>query len=214
MEFEEFTRRLWTEYPRDLCHNRPGTKPLMERAAKKIKKSEYNQILLDIDALKRYDRKDINPDRWPAISVFLNQQRWTRLVDSVMEVQKKAEKKPRAVCQCGQFVDIVPTGECAECYATRNDRWLHKRKDALMNLCLYSPGQSRREVIENCKAEMLTKVKSGEVYKTQKIPFLKNLLPDSVKESEPSSTKIIYGEEWFRENADRLYGTLGIKFKV
>lgn len=208
MELPEFVNRLWTEYPRDLCHKRPGTKPNLESAAKKIKVTQYKQILLDMDALKRYDRLDKDPDRWPAASRFLNGQYWTRVLESVMH---KKEKKPDKFCKCGQVVDIAPTGECVECYAKRTDPNQQRRKNALQSISLYSPGQSRSQVIENCRELMSPKLKSGEVFKTRKIPFLQTSLKDSEPESQPSSTEVCYGEEWFRENADRIYGATRIK---
>jgi len=212
MNLAEFTARMWTEYPRDLCHNRPGHKARLETAAKKIDKNLYKQILLDMDALKRYDRKQHRPDRWPLISTFLNQRCWERLIDSVMELKKK-EEKPTQYCKCGKPVDIAPTGECVECYAKRTDQNQQKRKSVLQNISLYKPGQSRAEVIANCKAAMLPSVRSGEAYKTQTIPFLKNSSKDLDQESEPSNTRVIYGEEWFKENSERIYGALGVKFK-
>ena len=212
MTLQEFIDRMWTEYPRDLCHNRPGHKARLEKAAKKIDKSLYKKILLDMDALKRYDRKQHQPDRWPLISSFLNGKYWERMVDSVMDIKKKKEKKTE-YCKCGKPVDIAPTGECVECYAKRTDQNQQKRKNALESINLYSPGQSRSEVIENCRAAMLPKLRSGEAFKTQTIPFLQNSSKDLEDESTPSSTEVIYGEEWFLENAERVYGAIGIRFK-
>lgn len=215
MELAEFTNRMWTEYPRDLCHNRPGTRPNLEKAVKKIDKSLYKQILLDMDALKRYDRLEKEPDRWPHASRFLNGEYWTRVLESVMH--KKEVKKEPDKCKCGQPVDIGPTGECAECYAKRTDPNLQRRKNALQSINLYSPGQSRSEVIENCRALMSPKLKSGEAYKTREIPFLKHLSKDSTEmeqDSTQSNTEVIYGEEWFKENAERIYGETGMKIDL
>lgn len=214
MNLAEFTTRLWTEYPRDLCHNRPGTKPNLEKAAKKIKVIEYKQILLDMDALKRYDRQEVKPDRWPHASRFLNGRYWERIVESVMH---RKEKKAPEKCKCGNPVDIGPTGECVECYAKRTDQNQHKRKSVLESINLYSPGQSRSEVIANCKEMMSPSVKSGEAFKSREIPYLKNLskpLTEPEKDSTPSNSEVIYGEEWFKENAERIYGSIGMKFDV
>ena len=211
MDITEFVNRLWTEYPRDLCHKRPGTKPNLESAAKKVKVTEYKQILLDMDALKRYDRMDKDPDRWPAASRWLNGQYWTRVLESVMQ---KKEKKPDKFCKCGQVVDIAPTGECVECYAKRTDQNLHKRKNVLQDLGLYKEGQSRSEVIANCREALLPQVNSGSCYKVKPIPFLQSSSKSSEPESSESSTKVIYGEEWFKENAERVYGATGMKFDV
>lgn len=213
MDLAEFTARMWTEYPRDLCHNKPGHKARVEKAAQKIDKSLYKQILLDMDALKRYDRKQHQPDRWPLISSFLNGRYWERLIDSVMET-KKAEKKEPEKCKCGHPVEIGPTGECAECYAKRTDPNLQRRKNALESINLYSPGQSRSEVIENCRAALLPQINSGSCYKVKPIPFLQNSSKPSEPESLESNTKVIYGEEWFKENAERIYGGTGVKFDV
>lgn len=211
MNLAEFTTRLWTEYPMDLCHNRPGTKPNLEKAAKKIKVIEYKQILLDMDALKRYDRQEVKPDRWPHASRFLNGRYWERIVESVMH---RKEKKEPEKCKCGNPVDIGPTGECVECYAKRTDKNKQKRKSVLQNISLYSPGQSRLEVIENCKAALLPRMNSESLYKVKPIPFLQHSSKPSEPESSDSNTEVVYGEEWFKENAERIYGSIGMKFDV
>jgi len=145
MDLPEFVNRLWTEYPRDLCHHRPGTKPNLESAAKKIKVTQYKQILLDMDALKRYDRLDKDPDRWPAASRFLNGQYWTRVLESVMN---KKESKPDKKCKCGQPVAIRM--ECINCYSKRTEN-RQKHKENLSDIGLYSPGMSIAELSKKCK---------------------------------------------------------------
>ena len=209
LETTEMFEKIWDIYPKDLCHNRKGSRPEALKALNKYSDELQKRIYLDIIALRDYDRKQHKPDRWPYISTFLNQRRFERTIDTVEEVKEVKIK----YCKCGSIADVKGV-VCQKCVAAKSDRYLQKRKNVLTNLLNLSPGQSRQDVIDRCKELMLTKVQSGEAYKTAEIPYLKSLSRPLEVESTQSNTEVIYGEDWFRENAEKLRKTLGIKIKA
>ena len=86
---DEFFKKLWFSYPRDLCHDKKGSKVAAQNAAKKIK-DDYERILMNLDALIKHDRKDPKPDRWPHVSTWLNQAYYDREINE-RDIQAKIE---------------------------------------------------------------------------------------------------------------------------
>jgi len=104
MEYDEFFKDFWFKYPKDLCHGKKGTKFNAQKACRKLKPEQYKEILMNMDALIRYDRKDMKPDRWPHASTFINQGYYDREIGSVAEMQERQSLGICSVEGCNQEV--------------------------------------------------------------------------------------------------------------
>ena len=108
-ELQDWFNEVWFIYPSDLSHNKKGAKPPALKAAQKIYKSggiqELNRIKGNIQALIRYDRKELSsggrPDRWPHFSTFLNQGYYDREIGSYTEI-----KNVERICNCGEKAQV------------------------------------------------------------------------------------------------------------
>ena len=96
MTFDEFFGKLWFGYPKNLCHDKKGTKFNAQKACKKLPESEYERILMSMEALIKYDMKDAKPDRWPHLSTWINQGYYDREIGSTTE---QRERQQLSICQ-------------------------------------------------------------------------------------------------------------------
>ena len=143
-DFNEF----WLSYPKDLCHNKKGSKFNAQKAWKKLKPEEQEQVVFDMKALIRYDRQDKDAYRWPMCSTFLNQRYWQREIESTAELR---ERQKFDLCQCGLEVHGPRFTECTDCLLKRVDPWKKRRIQTLKDMGLYVDGESVSEVIGRCK---------------------------------------------------------------
>ena len=116
-ELEAFFKKLWFEYPSDLCHNKKGSKVAAKNAAKKLKPEEYEGILFSLSELIRFDRKDPKPDRWPHVSTWLNQAYYDRDID-IQEQRAKIELALCSVEGCENDVHGPAYDKCCDHLAT------------------------------------------------------------------------------------------------
>lgn len=112
-ELEAFFKKLWFEYPSDLCHNKKGSKVAAKNAAKKLKPKEYEGILFSLSELIRFDRKDPKPDRWPHVSTWLNQAYYDRDMD-IQEQRARIELSVCCVDGCENQVHGLRFNHCSD----------------------------------------------------------------------------------------------------
>ena len=154
-ELEDWFTEVWFIYPSDLSHNKKGAKPPALKAAQKIYKSgginELNRIKENIQALIRYDRKELTsggrPDRWPHFSTFLNQGYYDREIHSYTEI-KATDRK----CQCGELASVGSL--CLKCFNKGADwKRMHYENLKSMGLGKY-PDETMKQYANRCREYM------------------------------------------------------------
>ena len=105
-QINEWYKVLYQVYPNDLSHGKKGNEiPIKNAMRKKItSQAKFDEIKLSIQALTRYDRMDKEPDRWPLISTFLNQEYYNRQIGSTAELKEKQCLKTCSVDGCNHDV--------------------------------------------------------------------------------------------------------------
>jgi len=156
MNLDEFFNRLWFSYPEDLCHGKKGAKVPAKNACKKLKPEQYQTILDNVDALKRYDRKDQRPDRWPHVSTFINQAYYDRDIGSTVELK---ERQRLAGCQwndCQLEVHGSRYIYCTDHQYESTDPWKPFRKQAIKDMGLLPcKGESLKDWGQRCKEYLM-----------------------------------------------------------
>lgn len=91
MTNDEMFKKLWFEYPNDLCNKRKGSKQTALKAMEKLKLDEagFNKIMDNMRAQIRYDRKDPDAYRWPFLSTYLNQGRYDCDIPSMDTIKER-----------------------------------------------------------------------------------------------------------------------------
>ena len=161
MTLDEFFEKLWFGYPSDLCHKKPGVKQKAYIAAKKINPDQYETILKNTEALKRYDRQDTKPDRWPHCSTYLNQAYYDRPLGTVMELKQKREAQICSKEGCNEEAIGERFRVCAKHTEIHENR-LNMMK-ILKDLGIARPGQSLQELSAACREYLLTSEASGKL---------------------------------------------------
>jgi len=135
MTLEEFFQKMWFSYPNDLCHGKKGSKVAAMNACKKLKENEFDTVLANIEALKRYDRKDQKPDRWPHVSTFINQAYYDRDIGSTIELKEKLVLNTCAFVGCDSEVIGERYRNCAKHLPrdSRMDKVIKRAKYDAMN---------------------------------------------------------------------------------
>lgn len=160
MNFDEFFKQLWFRYPQDLCHKKKGSKVNAEKACRKLDPDQYQVILDHLEALKRYDRKDPKPDRWPFISSWINSGYYDREIGATAELTEKIKQANCKVCE--KPVHGPNYIYCTDCaFQFMGDKLSNRRKEILVDLDLYSPGLSQSELAQNCRAYLKASGLSG-----------------------------------------------------
>lgn len=167
MTSNEFFEAIWWGYPKDLCHNKKGSKFTAQKAAEKIKPQEYQRIIDNMKALIRYDNNDPKPDRWPHVSTWLNQGYYDREIDSG-EQRQRIELSTCSVKNCDNEVHGPRFSRCTDHYLTKEtDRWYQRRLEAGIELGLLpKQGESRSEWVQRCRQlgrPGLQRLKSGKL---------------------------------------------------
>ena len=160
----EFTQ-FWSIYPNDLAMGKPGSKHKASLAWEKIKPEDQKEVMLATRELIKHDRSDIKPDRWPHASTYLNQQYYTRPIESKTE---KAVKSSVACGICGADADIPKVRRCVECYAREVDRWAEKRKQICLEIIPIASGESKLDYCLRVKDKLLADLKSGKLSMSHK----------------------------------------------
>jgi hypothetical protein len=156
-----FMEEFWPTYPARFCSKKSkGSRAIALKHMLKHKPGEKERvrILGNLKAQIRAHQKKPESEQkwWKNGETYCYNGLWEDEIESMMEVEQKSNKI--TVCKCGQLAHGPQYSECPDCLLERVDalpgdhRWLHKRKNVLMNLGLYSPGQSRSDVISRCKA--------------------------------------------------------------
>lgn len=152
MELEEFVDKLWLTYPSDLCHKKKGTKVNAMKAAKKLKPEQYDKILLDIEALKKYDRKEPKPDRWPHVSTFLNSGYYGREIGSTTEQRERVAQKECQWDNCSFPVHGSQFKYCTDHQYESTDPFKPRRKKVMVKLGLVpEKGETRKQWADKCR---------------------------------------------------------------
>jgi hypothetical protein len=148
VELSDFFDKLWFGYPNDLCHGKKGSKFRAQKMCEKLDPDQFKKILMNMEALIRFDRGDSKPDRWPHVSTFINQGYYDREIPSVAEQKLKIEAEK---CQCGQDVIGPKYDTCEVCFYRKNDQWMNRRVAALKKMDILQEGMSYQQVIDRCK---------------------------------------------------------------
>jgi hypothetical protein len=160
ISFEDFFSKLWFCYPEDLCHGKKGVKFKAQKACEKLKPEQYNQILMNVEALKKYDRQDVKPDRWPHVSTFINQAYYDRDIGSATELKEKRESQICTECDqetIGPRYTVCP--KHTETHAARL-----KMMSILKEIGVATPGQSLQELSQSCQEWLRTNKGFGKLF--------------------------------------------------
>ena len=149
---------FWHKYPKDLCHNKKGSKFTAEKAWNKLKPEEQERCLFDMNALIKYDRQDKDAYRWPMCSTFLNQRYWERDIDPVTEREPQELKK---CTECDQPTIGPRYSVCAK--HTESHAARLKMMQILKQIGVATPGQSLQELSQSCREYLLTSGASGKL---------------------------------------------------
>ena len=122
MKYDEFFGKLWFGYPKNLCHDKKGTKFNAQKACKKLPESEYEKILMNMEALIKYDMKDPKPDRWPHVSSWINQGYYDREIGSTTEQRERVAGKNCSIEGCNDEVHGSMFTECAFHIGNKDER--------------------------------------------------------------------------------------------
>ena len=126
MKFDEFFGKLWFGYPKNLCHDKKGTKFNAQKACKKLPESEYEKILMNMEALIKYDMKDPKPDRWPHVSSWINQGYYDREIGSTTEQRERVAGKNCSHDGCNAEVHGSAFSVCSSHIPCQHDNRLRE----------------------------------------------------------------------------------------
>jgi hypothetical protein len=158
MNLDDWFSEFWQCYPADLSHKKKGSKSAAMKALKKLNPDEkqLDHIMISMRELMRHCRNELKltgkTDRWPFVSTWINQERWTMLEDvSSSELKNRVARKE---CKCGKEAKWKDL--CWDCYEEANpDPWRELRVKKLHELGLVHGGESKGDVIQSCRSYLI-----------------------------------------------------------
>lgn len=158
-DFETWFEEFWQSYVTDLLYSSRGsTEGTFKEKLRNTKPENRAKILAALREQVRYRRKlkasGADKPMWcmPAVSVWVNQKRWTQEIPSQMELNQTVEVQKITCIHCPTEVKHKHT-MCEACMKKEQEQHDKKGLDVLEKMGIYKPGDSQEDLNAKCKKE-------------------------------------------------------------